>query len=260
MAKKDNEVHEDQELLKALKDLGINDISEEDIVKSEDEDTKGKEGEEDDDAEEDVEKAYGSKKAEYEDMQKACDLKKGELEKMEAEIAKKKEVKKSEEEDISKSTEDDITKSEEVKKEESSDLIKSLTETLSGIQSSLETQSETSNELQKSLTELREENDELKKSIDEIGSQRPGMKSMNSVHFIEKGEKVNDDEGRNVLSATKDKEAVQSILSKAMEEEEDSTIQKSLSDNLLSYNMGGAAISEATANYLFKNKNVRLVK
>lgn len=238
----------DQELLKALQDiLGSDNVSEEDIKKSDDkdEDDEGKKGEEED-SDEEMEKAYA--------------LKKGELEAMEAKMAakKSKKVVEKSEEGSDESTSQKADES-SIEKAEPNELVKSLMSSLDDIQKSLSAQTESNDEIRKSLGEVKEENIELRKSLEEIGSQRVGMKSMNNVHFIEKGEKE-DEDGKKILSVNSDKGKIQDILDKAIDNESDDTISKSLSSDLMSYNMGGAPLSESTAMYLFKKQNIRLVK
>lgn len=148
-----------------------------------------------------------------------------------------------------------------------------------------------SEELMKSLTSVLDERDGLLKSmvadsfkdviakvdglaksidglvakIDAIGDQAPAFKSAGlNRAVLEKsiGGGVKDDNDKTVLSVSRDRTVVRALIEKAIDEEKDEAIQKSLRDETLNYLIDpiGGAIGETAARYMYNNKNVRLVK
>lgn len=146
-------------------------------------------------------------------------------------------------------------------------------------------------ELMKSLTSVLDERDDLLKSmvadsfkdviakvdslaksidglvakIDAIGDQAPAFKSAGlNRAVLEKsiGGGVKDDNDKTVLSVSRDRTVVRALIEKAIDEEKDEAIQKSLRDETLNYLIDpvGGAIGETAARYMYNNKNVRLVK
>lgn len=148
-----------------------------------------------------------------------------------------------------------------------------------------------SEELMKSLTSVLDERDGLLKSmvtdsfkdvlvrvdglaksidglvakIDALGDQAPAFKSAGlNRAILEKsiGGGVKDDNDKTVLSVSRDRTVVRALIEKAIDEEKDEAIQKSLRDETLNYLIDpvGGAIGETAARYMYNNKNVRLVK
>nr|DAG96444.1 MAG TPA: hypothetical protein [Herelleviridae sp.] len=148
-----------------------------------------------------------------------------------------------------------------------------------------------SEELMKSLASVLDERDDLLKSmvadsfkdvlakvdglvksidglvgkIDALGDQAPAFKSAGlNRAVLEKsiGGGVKDDNDKTVLSVSRDRTVVRALIEKAIDEEKDEAIQKSLRDETLNYLIDpvGGAIGETAARYMYNNKNVRLVK
>lgn len=146
-------------------------------------------------------------------------------------------------------------------------------------------------ELMKSLTSVLDERDDVLKSmvadsvkdvlakvdtlmksvdglvakIDAIGDQAPAFKSAGlNRAVLEKsiGGGVKDDNDKTILSVSRDRMVVRALIEKAIEEEKDEAIQKSLRDETMNYLIDpiGGAIGETAARYMYNNKNVRLVK
>jgi hypothetical protein len=146
-------------------------------------------------------------------------------------------------------------------------------------------------ELMKSLTSVLDERDDVLKSmvadsfkdvlakvdglaksidglvakIDAIGDQAPAFKSAGlNRAVLEKsiGGGVKDDNDKTILSVSRDRVVVRALIEKAIDEEKDEAIQKSLRDETLNYLIDpvGGAIGETAARYMYNNKNVRLVK
>ena len=146
-------------------------------------------------------------------------------------------------------------------------------------------------ELMKSLTSVLDERDDVLKSmvadsvkdvlakvdtlmksvdglvvkIDAIGDQAPAFKSAGlNRAVLEKsiGGGAKDDNDKTILSVSRDRMVVRALIEKAIEEEKDEAIQKSLRDETLNYLIDpiGGAIGETAARYMYNNKNVRLVK
>jgi hypothetical protein len=107
---------------------------------------------------------------------------------------------------------------------------------------------------------LTTENDGLKKAIRTFGEQRPGFKSVATHNFIEKGQSNElDESGKNILSVSKNKSQVLAVLDEAVEKATSPDIKKSLENEIIGFNAGGAPISEPIASYLYKNHGTRLV-
>ena len=107
--------------------------------------------------------------------------------------------------------------------------------------------------------------DGLVAKIDAIGDQAPAFKSAGlNRAVLEKsiGGGVKDDNDKTVLSVSRDRTVVRALIEKAIDEEKDEAIQKSLRDETLNYLIDpiGGAIGETAARYMYNNKNVRLVK
>lgn len=148
-----------------------------------------------------------------------------------------------------------------------------------------------SEELMKSLTSVLDERDGLLKSmvadsfkdvltkvdglvksidglvakIDALGDQAPAFKSAGlNRAVLEKsiGGGMKDDNDKTILSVSRDRTVVRALIEKAIDEEKDEAIQKSLRDETLNYLIDpiGGAIGETAARYMYNNKNVRLVK
>lgn len=146
-------------------------------------------------------------------------------------------------------------------------------------------------ELMKSLTSVLDERDDVLKSmvadsfkdvlakvdglaksidglvakIDAIGDQAPAFKSAGlNRAVLEKsiGGGVKDDNDKTILSVSRDRMVVRALIEKAIDEEKDEAIQKSLRDETMNYLIDpvGGAIGETAARYMYNNKNVRLVK
>lgn len=107
--------------------------------------------------------------------------------------------------------------------------------------------------------------DGLVAKIDAIGDQAPAFKSAGlNRAVLEKsiGGGVKDDNDKTILSVSRDRMVVRALIEKAIEEEKDEAIQKSLRDETMNYLIDpiGGAIGETAARYMYNNKNVRLVK
>jgi hypothetical protein len=238
MSEKKKEIQEDQELIKALEDLGI-DLSTLDLFsKSEEEEEEEKEQEEDESSEEGDE--YSKMKSDYDKLSKACSMKKAEMEEYEKKMKSKK-AEKSEDSELEKSDNSELLKS--ILDEKMS----SFTNLVKG--------------LEDKIGNLSEENSELKKSIELLGENRPGKKSVNTeFSIIEKGGMVEDESGKKVLSVSKQKGLVCSELEKAMDET-DGELQKALASQIVAYNADPyGKIAKPIAEHLYNNRNVRLVK
>jgi len=107
--------------------------------------------------------------------------------------------------------------------------------------------------------------DGLVTKIDAIGDQAPAFKSVGlNRAVLEKsiGGGAKDDNDKTILSVSRDRMVVRALIEKAIDEEKDEVIQKSLRDETLNYLIDpiGGAIGETAARYMYNNKNVRLVK
>ena len=106
--------------------------------------------------------------------------------------------------------------------------------------------------------------DGMRAAIEAFGSVAPGFKSAGlNRAVIEKSISGSKDEHeKTVLSVSRDRAVVRTLIEKSIEEEKDADIQKSLRENTQAYLLDplGGAIGEMAARYMYDNKNVRLVK
>jgi len=125
--------------------------------------------------------------------------------------------------------------------------------------------------LQKSIGS-RDEITELKKSVDsivEVVTKIAGMplgtkaiKAGAAANFFEKafGGDTKDEDGKQILSVTLNKEAILKSLGNGMEKTTDPELKKSYEDSIVRYNGGGGTISREVAMDQLENFNVRLTK
>lgn len=143
------------------------------------------------------------------------------------------------------------------------DIIKSFNGEVKGV----------SDELFKSIENVLDEKinglfERLEKSLGEmisksVGSQVPSFKGAGlSRAVIEKSVVERDEDNKVVLSISRDRNAVRTLLSKSIDEEKDENIRKSLIEGTRSYMVDGlfGEISRDAAQYMYDNKGVRLVK
>lgn len=109
--------------------------------------------------------------------------------------------------------------------------------------------------------------DGMRQAITAFGNSAPSFKTAGlSKAVIEKsiemGGGAKDENDKLALSITRDRDVVKAIIMKSIDEEKDETLQKSLRDNSTTWILDpiGGLIGEPVAQYLYNNKNVRLVK
>lgn len=165
---------------------------------------------------------------------------------------------------------DDADEDEEVEETEEVDVAKSIREELA---KSLTAQHD---ELIKSIgdavdaavndkfAEIEKSIDGIKEMVKNIGASAPDFKSAGlSRTVIEKSiSGTKDEHEKTILSVSRDRMVVRSLIEKSIEEEPDAEIQKSLRENTQAYLIDPicGAIGEMAARYMYDNKNVRLVK
>lgn len=125
--------------------------------------------------------------------------------------------------------------------------------------------------MEDSIKGVSEKIDSLAKSIDglnakieALGDQAPAFKSagLNRAVLEKSIGGTKDDNDKTILSVSRDRAVVRALIEKAIDEEKDEAIQKSLRDETLNYLIDpiGGAIGETAARYMYNSKNVRLVK
>lgn len=114
------------------------------------------------------------------------------------------------------------------------------------------------------FAEIEKSIDGLKEMVKNIGASAPDFKSAGlSRTVIEKSiSGTKDEHEKTILSVSRDRTVVRSLIEKSIEEEPDADIQKSLRENTQAYLLDPicGAIGEMAARYMYDNKNVRLVK
>ena len=107
--------------------------------------------------------------------------------------------------------------------------------------------------------------DGMRKAIIAFGDAAPKFKSAGlNRAVLEKsmGGGAKDENNKTVLSVSRDRGVVRELLEKAIAEEKDEAIQKSLRDDVNAYMIDPlyGQVGETAARYMYDNKNVRLVK
>lgn len=114
------------------------------------------------------------------------------------------------------------------------------------------------------FAEIEKSIDGIKEMVKNIGASAPDFKSAGlSRTVIEKSiSGTKDEHEKTILSVSRDRMVVRSLIEKSIEEEPDADIQKSLRENTQAYLIDPicGAIGEMAARYMYDNKNVRLVK
>lgn len=203
----------------------------------------------DDDAEE-VEdtKEVTEKVEDTEDVQKGCGSDKKKAVHEGADADETEEVEETEEVDVAKSIREELAKS---LTEQHDELIKSIGAAVDAAVS------DKFAEIEKSISGLKE-------LVNSIGASAPDFKSAGlSRTVIEKSiSGTKDEHEKTILSVSRDRMVVRSLIEKSIEEEPDADIQKSLRENTQAYLIDPVcgAIGEMAARYMYDNKNVRLVK
>lgn len=256
MSKQDKTILQDDELIKALEDILDQDEldsllkAEKSEVKEKEDDPEKEEEKEDDEGGEYNDEMYSKDKSSYDKMKKAmgsCESRMKSYESKKAEKAKEDDLVKGEENEADKK---EVDEKEAINQDE---LVKSITDNMSS------SFGEMFKSLNDEISTLKENNEELKKSLEEFGAERKGMKGIQpgQLSVLEKGG-YSDEDGNTLLSVTQNKELVEKAIEEAIEEETNEKLVKSLSEDLLAYNAGGRQLTEQTARYLSKNKNIRL--
>lgn len=158
------------------------------------------------------------------------------------------EVEETEEVDVTKSIREELAKSLTAQHDE---LIKSIGDAVDAA-------------VNDKFAEIEKSIDGLKEMVKNIGASAPDFKSAGlSRTVIEKSiSGTKDEHEKTILSVSRDRMVVRSLIEKSIEEEPDADIQKSLRENTQAYLIDPicGAIGEMAARYMYDNKNVRLVK
>jgi len=112
---------------------------------------------------------------------------------------------------------------------------------------------------QKSLDSLSETVQELSSKIEEIGGVPGTPKSVQGFNLIQKGNKIEDEEGKQVLNIDIQKSAVIEVLQKSMDKAEGS-LKATIQEDILNYSTAGMVPSVETTKFVNSEMNVRLVK
>lgn len=158
------------------------------------------------------------------------------------------EVEETEEVDVAKSIREELAKSLTAQHDE---LIKSIGDAVDAA-------------VNDKFAEIEKSIDGIKEMVKNIGASAPDFKSAGlSRTVIEKSiSGTKDEHEKTILSVSRDRMVVRSLIEKSIEEEPDADIQKSLRENTQAYLIDPicGAIGEMAARYMYDNKNVRLVK
>jgi len=159
------------------------------------------------------------------------------------------------------------------KQQELKDLQAKLEKCGSGVEKSLDSK-ETNDVIEKAITEkVTEYKEEFEKSLDSLNdvikglqdeienlkNQTPTPKSVQGFSVIEKGGKLEDEEGKRVLHVHKQRGEVLEVLQKSLDTAEDGMKEK-IEKSILDYGTAGILPDQETTAYLKEKLNVRLVK
>ncbi len=101
---------------------------------------------------------------------------------------------------------------------------------------------------------------DIKKSIDEIGRTPEPRRGFSRQAILEKGGLGEDEDGKQILSVSAQKDDVIKAMENVIEKSTDEGRRGRFEKALLHYNMGGAAIPQDIAQELFAKENIRLVR
>jgi hypothetical protein len=141
------------------------------------------------------------------------------------------------------------------KSEVEADLIKSFDEKFESIGTKLDEVTLLKSQVEE-LTDLIKS---MGESIEKISGTPNPQRYVGNVNFLEKGG-VKDEEGKTVLSVSRQKEDVENLLMKAIDDESDSIFKSQLEEDLVNLNTAGIEPTASTAMYFFKEKGIRLQK
>lgn len=208
--------------------------------------TKSEKSDDDDTEEVEDTKEVTEKVEDTEDVQKGCGSDKNKA--VHEGDGADDEAEETEEVDVAKSIREELAKS---LTEQHDELIKSIGAAVDAAVS------DKFAEIEKSISGLKE-------LVNSIGASAPDFKSAGlSRTVIEKSiSGTKDEHEKTILSVSRDRMVVRSLIEKSIEEEPDADIQKSLRENTQAYLIDPVcgAIGEMAARYMYDNKNVRLVK
>jgi chromosome segregation ATPase len=147
-------------------------------------------------------------------------------------------------------------------KSESMDIFKGMVETLNSLNQTISAQRENETNLQKSISNLNERFEAIEKSINEFGSTPTGYKSIPNSAILSKSiEEETGENGKKLLSISRNKTQVEQYLEKGMDALNDGDILKSAYEkSLVNYNAGGGQIAQEVINDLSKSYDVDLIK
>ena len=211
-----------------------------------------------------------------------------ETEEVEKGCGKKKSVKKSETEEETEETEEETEETEEetedeteeteevekggcVDKEGKPDIVKAIASDIyRRMKRDAAKQEKAKDEaIQKSINDIAERFEKslngMRQAIVAFGETAPKFKSSGlNRAIIEKsmGGGAKDENNKTVLSVSRDRSVVRELLEKAIDEEKDEAIQKSLREETTAYILDPVCgqVGETAARYMYEKKNVRLVK
>lgn len=101
---------------------------------------------------------------------------------------------------------------------------------------------------------------DIKKSIDEIGRIPEPRRGFSRQAILEKGGLGEDEDGKQILSVSAQKDDVIKAMENVIEKSTDEGRRGRFEKALLHYNMGGAAIPQDIAQELFAKENIRLIR
>lgn len=189
----------------------------------------------DDDNDDYSEEEFEKKKAECDKLQKAFQDSQADLDKY---ASKKKK-------DMNKSEENDLLKSEIV------DLLKSMKNDLEESRK----QNSTKDDLIKSMGE---ELSSLKEEVLKISKADSMKRGIHNLNFIEKGEQLLSEDGKRVVSVTRNKEDLIKAASDFLEGYSGSD-KEIMENELISYNAGNTPLSRAFAQRLEKSEDIKII-
>lgn len=151
-----------------------------------------------------------------------------------------------------------------IEKSQENDLFKSLEAKMVAYDEKLnviEQLSAKNEELQKSVVSMTEIIGNLQSTVEKMANQVPAPKSVGRLNVIEKsvGQYV-DEEERQVISLSSQREELGDALLKAMESESDPIMKSAIEADLMNVTAGSGVPTPAVANHLYKAHKIRIAK
>lgn len=159
-----------------------------------------------------------------------------------------------------KPKEDKIEKAKDADKDKNVDLVKAIAD----LKEDLHKRDDSLIEKAVAATEAKftKRMEELEEVVNGFSEQRPGTKTITNAQFLEKGPKA-DEDGNTSLSMVIHKAAIEKAIGDLIDGEEDGEIQKGMENELIVLNSnprGDAELSQVMTDRLLTEKKIKVIK